>query len=206
VVFEGDWTTTAGLQLSIAFDPRRLVLLEAEPLALGITSEHFAVHLRGRSAVTACFENPTFLSRSATAPPSAKPEALFALHFRALQTAELRDALWLGDEPTPTMAFSAGGEELRPLLHWTEEPALQQPTRPTAFPNPFGAEGLQLHLSQTPEPTAVRIFSVEGHLLGEMAVQGPSLHLKSEYFPTPGAYWIAIRRGKEQWHLRVVRR
>ncbi len=206
VVFEGDWATMAGFQLSITFDPRRLLLLDVEPLALGIGWEHFALHPRGCSAVTACIENPRFLRRSTTAPTSAEPEALFALHFRALQAVELQEVLWLGDAPTPAMAFAADGEALRPLLHWTEAPALEQPARPMAFPNPFGAEGLQLHFPQTPGPTAVRLFSIEGRLLGEMAVQGPSLHLKSEYFPTPGAYWIEVRRGKEQWHLRVVRR
>lgn len=205
VVFTADWKKTAAAQFGLAFDPQTLELLDVEPLADGLFAEHFALRPGGRPCLTACIENVRYLGRSSVSDANDEPAPLFAVRLRARRSGELQQALSLTDTPTPAAAFIADGRALQPVLRWSEMPlAAEAPARPIAFPNPFGANGVHLHLSASKQPADVRLFDTHGRLLWTTTTAETRLHLPPALFPAPGAYWLEVRQGAQRWSMRLT--
>lgn len=202
VIFSASWESAVAAQLSLVFDSEMLDVLRIEPLASGLSSEHFALRPGGRSCVTACFERVRLLGGSAV---PETPTPLFAVHFRARRSGELKRALSVNDQPTPAIAFRPDGSPLQPVLRWLDTPVPELLAQPTVFPNPFGSSGLLLALPAAAVPSEVRLFDGQGRLLWATTTAQTTLSLEAGLFPTAGAYWVEVRQADSRWMLRAVK-
>lgn len=205
VVLAANWPAAAAAQFSLAFDPQVLELLDVEPLAEGLFAEHFALRPSRRPCITACLQNVRYLQRSAMTSVVSELNPLFAVHFRTRQPGELQQVLSLTDVPTPAVAFTPEGRALQPLLRWSSEGLLPQvPEKPVLFPNPVGAEGLNLRLSGLGLPAEVRLYDAQGRLLWSTTTAETHLRLPRALFPAAGAYWVSVQQGGHSWNMRIV--
>ncbi len=77
--FSGDCASVAGAQFSLFFDPAQLVFEKIEPLAPGLTAEHFASNRAPHGVVSFAFENPWAKNNA----PAWSTQPLFRMVFTA---------------------------------------------------------------------------------------------------------------------------
>ena len=186
-VFSAGWATIAGAQFTLAYDPAVMLLTKVEPLANGISPDHFAINPRGKSCLTVCLERPFDFTNTGEVP-------LFAVTFWAKTSGDLSRSISLGDIPTPAASFTPDGVRLRPVLQWGDRSVVAvEPIQ--AYPNPFGAGGVWLEGTGS-GAALLRIFDVRGKTMLEKSVNGSFREfIPSLVFPQKGLYWYEWKAG-----------
>lgn len=200
--FSGDLVFTAGTQFSLFFDPGRLILEKIEPLAPGISADHFASNRAAGGVLSFAYENPW--AKPSVGQADAQP--MFRVIFRARQDGSFSQSLRLGNTPTPSIAYQSDGTALQPVLHITAKTDVGEAG---IYPNPFGDGGAWLELPAfLNAPADLQIFDNQGKMIFEKEFRADETpdrcFLSAAIFPSKGIYFWKISAGKTVFHGKMV--
>ncbi|MFN0033608.1 MAG: VPS10 domain-containing protein [Saprospiraceae bacterium] len=187
-------------QFTLQFDFEKLVFEKIEPLAPGISMEHFGLNRVGRGLVSFAYSSADL--------ESVGQSPFFKIVFRAKGADQLAESLRLTDWPTASLAYLADGSALRPVLEsrGAEEISLVS-DRARCWPSPFGGSGVWVGIpAHTPgKPWRARqrngellqVFDAQGKLLYSktMPAEGTA-HLEASLFPRAGVYFWRVGGGQ----------
>jgi photosystem II stability/assembly factor-like uncharacterized protein len=195
-----DASGLAGMQFSLQFDPSQLELDHIEPLAVGITADHFGINRASSGHISCCFEaNPR--------QPWEGTTSLFRLVFRARAAGRVSGAIQVSEMPTPALAYDVYGQVRKPEIR-----SLSADT-PTGlvWPNPSGGAGLWMQCPVKGEEICrLTVYDQKGNLVIEREVGAwearNGFELPGGLFPAAGVYYFRLdRAGEKGWIGKMVR-
>lgn len=196
----------AAAQMTLWFDPEKLVLEKTEPLLTGLQVGNFGTPRSNLSLLTCSFENTFLATGNSDIEP---PTALFRLQLRAKADGQLSGACFLRDAPTPALAFRPDGTALRPAFDFSGV-AAPELLVVQIWPNPFGEAGVWMRLPAGRKETFhLQVFDIQGRLIFEKKILAGEndglIRLEDRLFVGAGVYFYQLASGTHRWGGRLLK-
>ncbi len=191
-------------QMTLWFDPEKLVLEKIEPLLPGLHADNFG-RPPGRPLLMTCsFENT---KNDGNSPGTT---SLFRLLLRAVANGHLAESCAISDSPTPALAFRPDGTALRPVFDFSIAATMPKQSTLQIWPNPFEEAGISIRLpSNVEENLILQVFDYQGRVVFEKKILAEEkdevIKLRDEVFPRAGVYFYRLAGNQQRWSGKLMR-